>query len=98
MKVTYIGANTRKGVSDKTGNAYEISELSYAVHDESGQKKNPDGSTKWVYVAVGCTVRTLNIDPSAIPSFSDISPFTEVDLKLEPQLNNPARNWVTGIQ
>ena len=97
MKVTYIGANCRKGVSEKNGNAYTISELLYAIDDESGQKKNDDGSIRWTYIGHGAKTRSLPVDPSRLSQFEKVEPFTEVNLLLEPQPDNPSRNWVVGI-
>ena len=98
MQVTYIGVNHRQGVSEKTGNSYSICELIYAVPDESSQKKNDDGSTRWVYTAYGCKPMTLPCDPGCIHDFKSVQPFDQVVLSLQPNPQNPARNQVVGFQ
>ena len=99
MKVFYIGANCRKGVSEKTGKPYEIAELSYSIPDESKEKKTADGtSTQWVYSGYGHAIRTIPINPSDIHNFKDVAPLTEQNLVIEPNPKNPSRNWVTGVK
>ena len=97
MKVVFIGANHRQGVSEKTGNAYSIAELLYSIPDESGQKKNDDGSVRWTYQCAGNTTRTLPIDPSCLSQFVDVKPFSAIDVRLEPDPKNPSRNRITGL-
>jgi len=98
MKVTYIGANCRKGVSEKTSKPYEIAELSYAIPDESGQKTNPDGNVVWVYSGYGSRIRTIPINPAHIHNFKDVPTLSEVVLDIEPNPENPSRNWVVGVK
>ena len=98
MKVTYVGASCRTGVSQKSGNAYTIAELLYGVPDENAQKKDENGVLIWSYIGHGQKIRDLPIDPSKLSQFSNVKPFTEVDLILEPQPENPSKNWVTGVR
>ena len=98
MKVTYLGVNHRQGVSEKTNKPYSVSELVYSTPDESGEKRNDDGSVRWVYTAYGHKTRTLPLDPNAIHGFKGVEPFSQVDLVLEPQPENPSRNQVTGVK
>jgi hypothetical protein len=97
MEITFIGANCRKGVSEKTGNAYEISELVYAIPDEDGHKRNEDGSTRWVYTGVGFRTLSLPLDPSKVRDFQGCELGKVYPVSLEPQPDNPSRNWVTGL-
>jgi hypothetical protein len=97
VKIHYIGANCRTGVSEKNGRHYTIAELSYAVPDTDSQKNHDDGSVIWRYVGHGNKVKTINLDPACLSRFADIRPGTEIDVKLEPDPNNPTRNVVTGI-
>ena len=98
MQVFYIGANCRQGTSEKTGRPYVIAELSYCVPDESATKQNDDGTVRWVYTGYGSKVRTIPIDPNRIDNFKSVSTCTEVSLQIEPQPDNPSRNWAVGIK
>lgn len=99
MKVSYIGANCRKGTSEKTGRPYEIAELSYAIPDESGTKTAIDSNTViWVYSGYGMKIRTIPISPANIHNFKEVTPLKEVELIIEPNPENPTRNWVTGVK
>lgn len=97
MQVTYIGASCRTGVSQKSGNAYTIAELLYAVPDENAVKKDDNGALIWNYVGHGSKTRTLPIDPSKMSQFSGVKPFEEIVITLEPQPDNPTKNWVVGL-
>jgi len=97
MKINFIGASCRQGVSEKTGNAYTIAELLYMVPDVSKTKKGTDGSTIYTYTAHGCKTLTLPLDPSVLSKFATIKPGTEISVQLEPNPENPTRNRVTGI-
>jgi hypothetical protein len=98
MQVIYIGANHRQGTSERTGKAYSIAELHYAIPDESSVKKNDDGTLKWNYIGHGMTVRSINLDPNSLADFSALKPFTSVTLLLTPDPRNPSRNQVTGVK
>lgn len=98
MEVQFLGANCRKGTSEKTGQDYAIAELAYMVPDESSVKKGEDGRLIWNYVAYGAKVRTLPLDPDALARFRELKPGQNVKLDLQPNPNNPTRNRVVGIQ
>jgi hypothetical protein len=97
MKVTYIGCNSRSGISEAKGTAYTIAEVIYMIPDKAGEKRGPDGVLIWTYIAYGNRVRTIPLDSSKISAFSAIKPCTEVDLKLEPIAENPSKNQVVGV-
>lgn len=92
MKVVYLGADHRKGVSTKSGKAYDIAEVTYAIPAE------PKETSDYVYRAVGYQVRTIPLDPSYLSRFSDVKPFAPCDLVLEPDPRNPSRNRVVGVK
>lgn len=98
MKVTILGVNQREGVSAGNGRPYNICVLNYVIPDESGQKKNDDGSIRWTYTGYGLQVRELPLNPSVLHSFADLEFPKQVDLVLEPQPTNPSRNWVNGVK
>ena len=98
MKLNYIGASCRTGVSQKTGNPYTIAELLNSIPDENAQKKDESGVLIWNYIGHGSKVRTLPIDPSKLSQFSSLETGVSVDVLLEPQLDNPTKNWVTGVK
>lgn len=97
MEINFIGANVRQGVSERTNKPYTVAEVLYATPDQSGEKRNEDNSVRWVYTAYGCKVRSIPIDPTAIHQFKACKPGSPVNLKLEPQPDNPSRNWVVGV-
>lgn len=72
MKVLYVGANCRTGVSEKTGRAYTIAEVSYLIPDSNARKDTPDGKPIWNYVGFGSAVRSIALDPSKISAFAGI--------------------------
>jgi hypothetical protein len=97
MKVIYLGASLRKGISAKNGRAYEIGEVSYAVEDEPGSKTDDQGKLAWVYSCHGYRTQTIELDPSSLSAFSQVKPCSEVDLQIQPKPSNPRVNLVTGI-
>ena len=97
MKIVYLGANRRVGVSEKTGNPYDIAELVYTVPDEPSQKVSDDGRTIWNYIGFGHKVRTLPLQSEAIGLFESVVPGKVVEVNLEPNPMNPTRNHVTGL-
>ena len=98
MKVNYIGANVRKGVSEKTGNPYTIARVLYSVPAESRRKMDQEsGREVYNFVAHGHQVREIDLDPSKLSRFEAVAPGAEVVLTLEPNPDNPQRNHVTGI-
>jgi hypothetical protein len=98
MKVIYLGASCRTGVSEKTGNRYNIAELTYAEPDENSVKNGADGRVLWNYIAHGLRVRALPLDPSNLSAFAKVQPLTEVELVLSPDPRRPQNNLVTGVR
>lgn len=98
MEVQFIGASVRKGTAQKTGRPYTIGELLYMVPDESGTRKDDDGNVIWNYVAHGCKVRKVDIDPSKISVFKDVVPGSKILVQLEPKPENPTENHVVGLK
>jgi hypothetical protein len=97
MEVRFVGANRRKGVSEKTGREYDIAEVVYMVPDEPGTKKHDDGSTIWSYACHGCKVQTVPLHGDALSTFGKVQPGDVVSLKIEPDPRNPRRTHVIGI-
>lgn len=97
MKVLYLGASVRKGLSAKDNSPYTIGEVLFAVPDKSATKTDPDGKTRWVYTCHGYRTQTIQLDPSCLSRFDGVAPGTEVDLAVAPVPENPSRNQVIGI-
>lgn len=91
MKVLFIGADARKGVSSKTGKPYSMARLYYAIPAEPKQTEAYD------YRATGFRVIEVDMEPDALAHFTRCKPLTEVDVRLEPVPANPSRNIVTGL-
>lgn len=91
MKVLFIGAETRSGTSKKTGKPYSMGFLHYAVPHQP--KQTPD----YDFRAVGMRVIEVEMELAALSQFSQVKPFTEIDVALEPRPENPSRNSVTGL-
>ena len=92
MQVIYCGANRRKGVSQKTGNSYDICEVSYLVETK------PKTTDAYVYTGHGHEVRTFPLNPTALADFQDLELGAEISLEFGPKPDSPMRNWVTGIE
>jgi hypothetical protein len=97
MKVRYIGANCRVGVSEKTGRPYTIAELTYSVPDQNAVRNNDDGTPRWKYVAHGHRVQTIALDPTVVSKFQPCVPGEEIEVRVEPQPDNPTRTHVVGL-
>lgn len=98
MEVQYIGANCRQGVSEKNGRPYTIAEILYMIADEHSEKKSEDGNIIWRYTAFGNKVRSLPLDPSKLSAFDKCKPGDLVQVQLEPNPENPTRNFVVGLK
>lgn len=98
MKVNYLGASLRVGISARDNSPYQIGEILFSIPDKNGEKKDPDGKTRWNYKGYGHTTRTIGLDPGKIELFKDCEAGTEVDLIVEPVPSNPSRNQVIGFK
>ena len=98
MEVQYVGANCRQGVSEKNGRPYTIAEVLYMIADEHSEKKSEDGNIIWRYTAFGNKVRSLPCDPSKLSAFEKCKPGDLVQVQLEPNPENPTRNFVVGLK
>jgi hypothetical protein len=92
VKVIYVGADHREGVSSKTGQPYSISNVYYAI------PVTPKTTDSFTYKACGMKIVELRLDPSALRQFAQVPAFQEVDLKVEPMADNPSRNICVGVQ
>lgn len=91
MKVQFLNATHRKGTSAKTGKAYDMAMVVYAV------PVSPSVSEKMVYMGYGCETRELPLDARILPEFAKINVGDFVDLMVEPDPTYPSRTWVVGI-
>jgi hypothetical protein len=91
MKVVFIGASRRHGVSGKTGNAYDICELAHAWPIE------PKRTEAYVFEGHGCSERTIELAPGALVQFAKVKVGQEVSITMEPNPRNPERNICTGL-
>lgn len=97
MKVLYLGASVRQGLSAKNDQPYIIGEVLFAYPDKSSTKTDPDGKQRWVYTAHGYREGKIQLSPSCLSEFADCVPGTELELIVEPIPENPARNQVVGV-
>lgn len=97
MKVLYLGASVRQGISSKNDLPYTIGEVLFAYPDKSGTKTDPDGKQRWSYTAHGLKTTTIPLDPKCLSQFAQVPPATEIDLLVEPIPENPSRNQVVGV-
>lgn len=92
MKVRFLNATSRKGVSEKgKGTPYDLCKLNYLLPVEAVDK---DYMT---YFGFGMVPVEIDLDPRCIHQFGGINAGDEVDIKIEP---NPAQlrfNWVCGV-
>ena len=98
MEIQYVGANCRQGVSEKTGRPYTIAEVLYMIGDDHAEKKSEDGSIIWRYTAFGNKVRSLPVYPSKLSAFEKVKPGDLIQVALEPNPENPTRNFVVGLK
>lgn len=98
MKVMYLGASCRSGLSAKNDSPYTIAEVLFAVPDKPAAKADPNGAQRWTYACHGYRTQTIELDPAALSAFGKVQPFTMVELAIEPVPENPSRNRVTGVK
>lgn len=93
MKVAFIGADYRSGISEKSGKPkpYSMARVYYAIPAKDKTTEN------YVYQAHGFRVLEIDLDPKALPLFEGLALGEEVDLEVQPLPQNPSRNIVTGI-
>ncbi len=90
-KLVVLGVFHTHGVSKKTGAPYTISKVTYgrAITSLKTEQRSVSG--------YGFEAQDMDLDPSCLPSFSDVKFPSVLDLKIECQPMNPQRNWVTGL-
>lgn len=98
MKVKYIGASVRQGLSAKDNSPYTIGEVSYAIPDKNAAKADPDGKQRWVYTCHGDRVQTIQLDPACLSQFAKCVPGTDVELIIAPLPTNPRNNHCVGVK
>lgn len=87
----------RKGTGKESGRPYEIAEVTYAINDKPGEKRDEQGRVQWTYECYGQTTRQLPLDPACLKMFADCAFPSVLDLKLSPQPERPEKNWCTGF-
>lgn len=92
MKVKFIGATRRTGKSKKTGNDYDMCQLTYAIPVQPSAR--PDN----VFSGTGHSVQEIDLCPEAIAIFNNIQLGEEVDLVVQPKPSNPRMTWVVGAE
>lgn len=96
MNVIYCGVNRRVGISGpdskNPGNPYDICELTYLVRVKPGKKEG-----KWTFTGHGHVLRSVPCNPDNLDDFAQVGPAEEISLVLQPQPENPERNWVVGF-
>lgn len=91
MPFVYLGCTRDAGTSKKTGNAYDISVVHFAVMASDSQR--PDRKQ-----AMGLEPQNLPIAPEAMSLFQRIEPLTAVNFDFEPDPRNMQRNRISGVR
>lgn len=91
MKVNFLNAQRRFGVSAKTGNKYDICELEYAVPLEDKKTDN------YTFRAFGHQSRKIELLADGMADFEAVRLGQEIDLALEPDATRPQFNICTGL-
>jgi hypothetical protein len=91
MKLAVLGVSRRHGTGRESGQKYDICELHYC------REIRPRKTENYEFYGYGFTEGTLPCDPDCMKQFDGIAPGTEISVLLEPQPDNPQRNWVTGV-
>lgn len=91
MPFVYLGVTRDAGTSKKTGNAYDISVVHFAV--DASQSQRPDRKQ-----AFGLEPQNLPIAPEAISLFQRIEPLSSVNFDFEPDPRNMQRNRICGVR
>lgn len=90
MPFVYLGATRDAGTSKKTGNAYDITVVHFAV--DATQSTRPDRKQ-----AFGLEPQQLPVAPEALSKFQSIQPLTAVNFDFEPDPRNMQRNRICGV-
>lgn len=91
MKVQFLNATHRKGISKASNKPYDMCKLNYLKPIESVT------NDKMVYFGFGMAVQEIDLDPRCIHLFESIKAGDDVDLVLEPNPSYPQYNWVSGV-
>lgn len=92
MIITFIGVSRRSGTSKKTGNPYDMCQLSFAVPIQ------PVNSANMQLQGYGFEAKEIDVQPEAMEQFYDIPSFHQVDVIIEPKPTNFNQTWVVGIK
>lgn len=91
MPFVYLGVTRDAGTSKKTGNAYDITVVHFAV--DASASTRPDRKT-----AFGLEPQNLPVAPEALAQFQRIEPLSAVNFDFEPDPRNMQRNRVCGVK
>lgn len=88
-KVMYLGAMHAKGKS-KAGSMYDICQVKYAIPIQSVSNDNRTVN------GYGNEEQSIDLDPSALPTFGAFKPGQMIELTLGANPKNLQRNICTG--
>lgn len=91
MPFVFLGVTRDAGTSKKTGNAYDITQVHFAV--DATASKRPDRKG-----AAGLEPQALALAPEAFAALAKIEPLTAVNFEFEPDPSNLQRNRVVGVR
>ncbi len=91
MPFVFLGVTRDAGTSKKTGNAYDITQVHFAV--DATASKRPDRKG-----AAGLEPQALALAPEAFAALAKIEPLTAVNFEFEPDPSNLQRNRVVGVK
>lgn len=91
MKVQFLAAYRRSGISKKTNRPYDFSQVEYAM-----PLRQVDSET-YQQTGVGFEAKTLELANGCIADFNGLALGEQVDLKINPNPEDPSRNMCFGI-
>lgn len=91
MKVTFLNATHRKGISAKTNKPYDMANVTYLVPVQ------PQVSEKMTYLGYGNETREIPLKSDCLKQFAEFSSGDQIDLIVEPDPNYPSRTIVVGV-
>lgn len=91
MKVKFFAAYRRSGISKTSGRPYDFAEVAYVVPLRQVETE------KFQQFGHGFDVKTLTLANQCIAEFAGIDVGEEVELKVNPNPEDPSRNMCFGL-
>lgn len=91
MQVLVLNAVRARGISQKTGNEYDICTITYGNAVQPVQKDNRQ------VIGYGYQVQELALNPAALAGFKDVKFPAMLNLDVQPDPRNINRNICVGL-